>query len=55
MLSAVAFGLSARATADALGIAVFTVRGYLKAVTRKLHARNTTHAVAIAMRTNIIG
>ena len=53
-LNAVSRGLTAGMAAEVLGISPYTVQRQLKAARRKLAAKNTTHAVAIAMRQQMI-
>jgi DNA-binding CsgD family transcriptional regulator len=47
-------GLEADETATVRGVALETVRGQLKQARRKLAAKNTAHAVAIALRAGLI-
>jgi DNA-binding CsgD family transcriptional regulator len=54
MLSWAARGLLDREIAETVGLAHQTVRHHLQATRVKLKARNTTHAVAIALVQNII-
>ena len=54
VLTYAATGASAPITARILFIAEPTVRRYLEQARRKLGARNTTEAVAIAMRKSLI-
>jgi DNA-binding CsgD family transcriptional regulator len=48
------YGLKWRECADAMGIAPDTVMAHLSHVRRKLRAKNTAHAVAIALRLGLI-
>lgn len=45
-----ALGKSAQWTAQRLGISIWTVREHLELARERLAARNSTHAVATAMR-----
>lgn len=54
VLRCMAHGMTSRMAADALGIAVETVRENLKAARYRLRAKNTTHAVAEAIRRGLI-
>ena len=47
-------GLTSEMTADALQIATDTVRQHREAARRKLLAKTTTHAVALAIRQGLI-
>lgn len=47
-------GLSTRKTAEELGVSMETIKTQRKAAIYKLEARNTTHAVAIAVREGLI-
>ena len=47
-------GAGARSAADALGVGVETINTHLDRARRKLAARNTTHAVAIAIRSGLV-
>jgi len=40
--------------AEVLGVSAYTVQRQLKAARRKLAAKNTTHAVALAMRQHML-
>ena len=53
-LGAVSHGLTAGMAAEVLGISPYTVQRQLKAARRKLAAKNTTHAVAIAFRQHML-
>lgn len=53
-LTGAARGLLDREIAGELGLAPQTVRHVLQAARRKLKARNTAHAVAIALTHNLI-
>lgn len=53
-LQLAADGLTKDQIADELGISEGTVHEYLKRLRRRLHARNTAHAVAIALRLGVI-
>lgn len=53
-LQAASHGLTARLSADLFDIAYDTVRDQLKAARFALRAKNTTHAVAIALRQGLI-
>lgn len=53
-LSAVSHGLTAGMAAEVLGVSPYTVQRQLKSARRKLAAKNTTHAVAIAVRQQMI-
>ena len=54
VLSLVAEGMTAGVVADELGLSHFTVRDHLKAIHAELGARNSAHAVAIAVRHQLI-
>jgi DNA-binding CsgD family transcriptional regulator len=54
VLQALASGLSPAEAGVALGISHGTVKGYLKSARRMLGAKNTTQAVALAMRRGLI-
>lgn len=47
-------GLDGPQTADAMGLSYETVRAHLSAARLNLAAKNTTHAVAIALRLCLI-
>lgn len=54
VLRGAANGEVSKQTASRMFLADETVRAYRKAAMAKLSARNTTHAVAIAIRTGLI-
>jgi DNA-binding CsgD family transcriptional regulator len=54
VLSLFADGLKQAQVASAMGIGVETVKTYSAMVRLKMHARNTTHAVAIAFRHRVL-
>ncbi len=54
ILSLAARGLFSEEIGNEIGITAHTVRLHLQATRRKLGARNTTHAVAIALEKHII-
>jgi DNA-binding NarL/FixJ family response regulator len=54
LLSLVARGHGNRAAAQVLGIAEETAKGYLSNIMQKLHARDRTHAVVIAMQRGLL-
>ncbi|CAG0980356.1 partial Response regulator protein VraR, partial [Anaerolineae bacterium] len=54
ILACAARGLLDREIAGEIGLAAQTVRHHLQAVRTKLKARNTTHAVVLALRANIL-
>lgn len=47
-------GLSAEEVAEELNLAGETIKGYKKRIILKMNARNTTHAVAIAIKCDLI-
>lgn len=49
-----AHGLDGPMTAEALGVTLATVESHLKLVRYKLRAKNTTHAVAQAIRSGLV-
>lgn len=49
-LEAASHGLSRQMTADAFGVPLETVRSQMRSAILKLRAKNTCHAVAIALR-----
>ena len=53
-LNCVSHGLTASMAAEVLGVSPYTVQRQLKSARRKLAAKNTTHAVALAVRANLI-
>jgi DNA-binding CsgD family transcriptional regulator len=53
-LRAASYGLRADETAEALGLTFDAVRMQLRHARRKLAAKNTAHALAIAMRHGLI-
>ena len=54
VLRLVAEGMTAQEVADELWLSHFTVRAHLKAIHAELGARNSAHAVAIAIRHQLI-
>jgi DNA-binding CsgD family transcriptional regulator len=54
VLQAVSVGLGYDGAADVLGVGVETVKTHLLHARRKLQAKNTTHAVAEALRQHLI-
>ena len=54
VLGNVAAGLSNKMIADRMAISEQTVKGHLKNILDKLHARDRTHAVTLALRRGII-
>jgi len=54
VLQAISVGLSSIEAADVLGLPHGTVQDRLKACRRVLRAKNTTHAVALAIRQGFI-
>jgi DNA-binding CsgD family transcriptional regulator len=54
VLTLYADGMRQTQVAQAMGIGVETVKTYSAMVRLKMHARNTTHAVAIAMRHKVL-
>ena len=54
VLQAAAQGYSTRTTAMILGLTMYTIADQRKAAIRRLGARNTTNAVAIAVRKELI-
>jgi DNA-binding CsgD family transcriptional regulator len=53
-LALIAQGLTARTAADEIGITAETVTDHLERIRLKLGARNTTHAVVLAIRDGLI-
>ena len=53
-LEAFSHGLGRTGTADALGVTLETVKTLTVRARRKLRAKDTTHAVAIALRRGLI-
>ncbi len=54
ILEAAALGLQLKEIGELHGIKLFTVREHLVRIRKRLGARNTTHAVAIAMKMSLI-
>jgi len=54
VLGLLARGLTARRAGELLGIDEQTVKGHAKDARRRLEARSTAHAVAIALREGLI-
>jgi DNA-binding CsgD family transcriptional regulator len=54
VLRAASVGLERRAVADLYGISPETVKMHSTAARRRLRAKNTTHAVAIAIRAGLL-
>ena len=54
VLSLVASGLGDRAVAEALGIRLYTVKGYMKNLLAKLRASNRLEAVVAARRQHLL-
>jgi len=54
VLQAVSFGLDRNGVAAVYNLSPFTVTEQLKAARRALRAKNTTHAVAEALRQGLI-
>ena len=53
-LACMSHGLGARGAADVLGVSEATVRAHLTQARRRLRAKDTTHAVAEALRRSLI-
>ena len=53
-LEGMSHGLERAGTAELLGIDEETVKNHLRAARRLLRAKNTTHAVAIALRDGLL-
>ena len=53
-LLCMSYGLGARGAADVLGVSESTVRAHLTQARRRLRAKDTTHAVAEALRRSLI-
>lgn len=54
VLVALSHGLGRQGSADALGVDLETIKTHTTRARRKLRAKDTTHAVAIALRTGLI-
>lgn len=54
ILEASSFGMTAPMVAETLGVKPSTVTSHLEHVRAKLGAKNTTHAVALALRAGVI-
>ncbi|MEU3162221.1 response regulator transcription factor [Streptomyces griseoincarnatus] len=54
ILHHIARGHSRASISTALGIAEATVKSHLQRISRALHARNTAHSVAIAIRRGLL-
>ena len=55
IVALLASGLTSAQIGARLYLAPETVRGCIRAITRKLHARNRTHAVAITVSRELAG
>jgi DNA-binding CsgD family transcriptional regulator len=54
LLMLMAAGATAQEMADALSVTLHTVKSHLRMLYHRIHARNNAHAVALAIRADII-
>lgn len=54
VIEAFSYGLEYRMVADLLDLSLESIKGHMRAIRYKLCAKNTVHAVAIALRNGVI-
>lgn len=54
VLECLSHGMTAPMAAEALGVSVETVKSHLRSARRRLAAKNSTHAVTLAIRLGMI-